>query len=168
MVALLIEDVTLVKTDTISIQVRFKGGATTSFSIPIPLNAWQGRKTPDHIVSLINRLLDQNTERQVAKILNDQGCITGAGAPFNIASVCWICTARGLKSHKQRLQARGLQTRLEMAKRFGVSTSTISAWYREGIVVAEKCNDKGEKLYFPNQQSPQKSTKMDVMDASKN
>jgi hypothetical protein len=27
-------------------------------SIPIPLNAWQGRTTPDHVVSLIDELLE--------------------------------------------------------------------------------------------------------------
>jgi DNA invertase Pin-like site-specific DNA recombinase len=46
--ALLVEDVTLIKKEKITIQVRFKGGATTTVIVPIPLNAWQGRKTPTH------------------------------------------------------------------------------------------------------------------------
>jgi hypothetical protein len=43
-------------------------------SIPIPLNAWQGHKTPDHIVSLIDELLEQHAEVDAAKLLNERGC----------------------------------------------------------------------------------------------
>lgn len=168
MVALLIEDVTLIKTDKISIQVRFKGGSTTALSIPVPLNAWQGRKTPDTIVSLIDGLLEQHNEGEVARLLNEQGCITGAGAAFNNESVRWVCLSHGLKKHKERLRARGLRTRLEMAKHYGVSCSTISSWRRKGILSAKKCNDKGEKLYFPVQSQNGKSTKIDVMNIPKN
>ena len=157
MVALLIEDVTLVKTDKISIQVRFKGGATTALSIPIPLNAWQGRKTPDNIVSLIDELLEQHSELEVAKMLNEQGCITGAGAAFNQESVNWVCKARGLKNHKQRLRGRGLLTSTEMAKRYGVGLTTISSWRRKGLLSAQKCNEKGEHLYFPMQSHREKT-----------
>lgn len=149
MVALLIEDVTLIKTDKISIHVRFKGGSTTALSIPVPLNAWQGRKTPDTIVSLIDELLEEHTEVEVAKILNERGCITGAGAAFNKESVQWVCISKGLKNHKQRLIARGLLTRLEMAKHYGVSCSTISSWHKKGVLSAQKCNEKSEKLYYP-------------------
>jgi hypothetical protein len=56
MLALLVEDVTLVKKEQITIQVRFKGGATRVVQIPIPLNAWQGLKTPDAVVALIEEL----------------------------------------------------------------------------------------------------------------
>jgi hypothetical protein len=156
MVAFLIEDVTLIKTDTISIQVRFKGGSTTALSIPVPLNAWQGRKTPDTIVSLIDELLDKHSEAEVGKMLNEQGCMTGAGVAFNLESVNWVCKARGLKNHKQRLRDRGLLTSTEMAKRYGVGLTTISSWRRKGLLSAQKCNEKGEHLYFPMQKHKEK------------
>jgi len=137
--------------------VRFKGGSTTALSIPIPLNAWQGRKTPDHIASLIDALLDKHREVEVVKMLNEQGCITGAGAAFNQESVSWVCKARGLKNHKQRLRDRGLLTSTEMAKRYGVGLTTISSWRRKGLLSALKCNEKGEHLYFPMQRHREKT-----------
>ena len=86
-VALLIEDVTLIRAEKITIQARFKGGATTTLRIPLPLNAWQGRKTPENIVALIDVLLDRHTEAEVAELLNERGCITGAGEKFSKQSV---------------------------------------------------------------------------------
>ena len=49
---LLIEDVTLNKIDQIHVHVRFRGGQTTSLTIPIPLSAWKARQTdPDTFCS---------------------------------------------------------------------------------------------------------------------
>ncbi len=48
MARLLIEDVTINKTDQIHLHVRFRGGQTTSLAIPIPPTGWQARQTaPD-------------------------------------------------------------------------------------------------------------------------
>ena len=152
-VALLIEDVTLIKSDMISIQVRFKGGSTTSLSIPIPLNAWQSRKTPDHVVSLLDELLAQHNEWEVAEILNERGCVTGAGTVFNQESVSWVCKARGLKTYKQRLIKKGLLTRKQMAKRYDVSCSTIADWCRKGLVSAHICNKRNERLFYPTKKT---------------
>ena len=44
MARLLIEDVTMVKTDRIHLHARFRGGQTTSLAIPIPPVAWQLRQ----------------------------------------------------------------------------------------------------------------------------
>ena len=54
MVSLLIEDVTLIKKEEIVVQVRFRGGATTMLNLPLPLNAWQGRKTTDYLLAQID------------------------------------------------------------------------------------------------------------------
>jgi hypothetical protein len=48
MIVLLLEDVTLLEAEQIIVQARFRGGATTTLRLPLPLNAWQGRKTPIH------------------------------------------------------------------------------------------------------------------------
>jgi len=98
MLALLLEDVTLLKEQQITLQVRFKGGATTTLRVPLPLNAWQGRKTPEHIVALIDELLDRHTNAEVAELLNERGCVTGAGEKFSRESVSWIRYSHGLKT----------------------------------------------------------------------
>ena len=168
MVALLIEDVTLVKRENISINVRFKGGSTKSLCIPLPLNAWQGRTTPKQTVTLIDQLLQHNTEAQVAGQLNDRGCTTGAGAAFSKESVRWVCEANSLKSYKQRLREQGMLTSTEMAKRYGVNLTTISCWRRNGLLSAIPYNDKGDQLYFSVQNHSGKSRKSSCCTISKN
>jgi hypothetical protein len=80
MLGLLIEDVTLIKKETITAQVRFRGGATTTLTLPLPLNAWQGRMTPDATLHQMDELLEEHTDSEVATILNERGLKTGAGA----------------------------------------------------------------------------------------
>ena len=66
MVRLVIEDVTLTKGEEIYLDVRFRGGATESLQIPIPANAWQARQTAPETLALLDRLLDQHTDAEVA------------------------------------------------------------------------------------------------------
>ena len=63
---LLIEDVTLNKSDQIHLHVRFRGGQTTSLTIPIPLNSWQARQTDPDTFKLLDRLLDDHTDAETA------------------------------------------------------------------------------------------------------
>ncbi len=79
MVRLLLEDVTLLKRAQISVHVRFKGGATESFLLPLPVGAPILRKTPAAVVREIDWLLDQHTEAQVATMLNDRGVRSATG-----------------------------------------------------------------------------------------
>jgi len=46
MVGLLIEDVTLIRAETITLHVRFRGGATTTLKLPLP-------STPGRAASLL-------------------------------------------------------------------------------------------------------------------
>jgi DNA invertase Pin-like site-specific DNA recombinase len=149
MAALLIEDVTLLKAEKIALQVRFKGGATTTLRIPLPLNAWQRRKTPEPIVALSDELLDRHTDGEVAERLNERGCVTGAGEKFSKESVRWIRHSKDLKSYKERLREKGMMTPEEISKCCGISNDTIKSRRKKGILIGRKCNDKGDWLYYP-------------------
>ena len=50
MVRLLIEDVTLLKAESITAHIRFKGGATRSLTLPVPLPAWATWQTDPQLV----------------------------------------------------------------------------------------------------------------------
>ena len=64
MLGLLIEDVTLIKKETITAHVRFRGGATTTLTLPLTHNAWQGRLTPAATLHQMDLLLvDRDHER---------------------------------------------------------------------------------------------------------
>jgi Arc/MetJ family transcription regulator len=47
---LILEDVTLIKKKQITVQVRFKGGATRTLILPIPLRSWEARQTDPRVV----------------------------------------------------------------------------------------------------------------------
>ena len=107
---LLIEDVTLNKTDQIHLHVRFRGGQTTSLTIPIPLNSWQARQTDPDTLAMLDRLLDDHTDGETAHQLNAAGRRTGMNKPFTHAIVVHLRRAHHLPSHHDRLRARGLLT----------------------------------------------------------
>jgi len=58
MTRLLVEDVTLLRAEKIVLHIRFKGGATKTLTVPLPLNAWQQRATSPEVIREIDRLLD--------------------------------------------------------------------------------------------------------------
>jgi hypothetical protein len=148
MLALLIEDVTLIKQRQITVAVRFRGGATTTLALPRPLTAPQLRATDPAVREQIDTLLDAYTDAQVAHILNERGATTGAGTTFDPDSIRWVrCSAR-LKSLKERLIEAGMLTRKQVCAQLGVGRNTLRRWRAEGRVQARICNDKGECLYW--------------------
>jgi len=156
-VGLVIEDVTLIRRDEITAHVRFRGGATTTLTLPLPLNAWQGRITPPAVVAEIDALLADHTDAQVAAILNQRGLQTGAGAEFSANAVAWVRSSHGLKSLKQHLQAAGWLTTMEYAAKLGIYHGTLKAWLRKGLIQGRICNDAGDWVFDPNQTAPSRS-----------
>jgi hypothetical protein len=149
MVRLLIDDVTLTKTDQIHAHVRLRGGQTRSLIVPIPLSAWKARQTDSDALALLDRLLDQHTDAEAAAALNAAGHRSGEGKPFTSRIVLHLRRDHGVESHHERLRARGLLTLREIADHLGVHTSTIKAWHQAGMLRSEKANAKNERLYQP-------------------
>jgi DNA invertase Pin-like site-specific DNA recombinase/DNA-binding transcriptional regulator YiaG len=149
MARLLIEDVTIAKTDRIHLHVRFRGGQTTSLVVPIPPKSWQIRQTRPDTLALLDRLLDDHTDAQVADALNAAGHRSGTGQPFTGRIVLELRRNNTMASHLERLRRRGLLTKAEIAERLGVHVSTINAWHRAGLLVTHKANDKNVRLFEP-------------------
>ncbi|MBK8099576.1 MAG: hypothetical protein IPK26_20900 [Planctomycetes bacterium] len=103
MLALVIEDVTLIKQQQVTAAVRFRGGATTTLTLPRPLTAQQRRATHEAVRSEIDELLGEYTNAQVANILNQRGRRTGAGDAFTTSNVQWVRFSTKFKSLKQRM-----------------------------------------------------------------
>lgn len=61
MVRLLIDDVTVVRKDAIHAHVRFRGGLTRSFVLPLPKRAWELRQTPPDVIREIDAMLAHHT-----------------------------------------------------------------------------------------------------------
>jgi hypothetical protein len=165
MLALLIEDVTLIKQRQITAAVRFRGGATTTLTLPRPLTAQQLRATHAEVRAQIDALLDEYTDAQVAHLLNERGLRTGAGDAFDSTSVQWVRFSAKLKSLKERLLEAGMLTRRQACLKLGISRTEIGRWRQQGRVKARICNNLGEWLYWPPEKDPSSATRApDEMD----
>ena len=149
MLALLIEDVTLIKQRDITVAVRFRGGASTTLTLPRPLTAQQIRATHADVRQAIDTLLDEYTNAQVAHILNERGLCTGAGDVFDRGGVQWVRFSAKLKNLKERLLEAGMLTRKQVSAKFGIGRTTLGRWRADGRIKARICNDRGEWLYWP-------------------
>jgi DNA invertase Pin-like site-specific DNA recombinase len=149
MVRLLVDDVTLHKTDRIHLHVRFRGGQTHSLVVAIPPTSWQARQTHKDTVAELDRLLDTHTDAQTADVLNAAGHRSGENKLFTAGIVVHVRRKYHLPSHADRLRAQGLLTTTELAQRLGVHPSTVKSWTKAGILDSHKANDKNERLYEP-------------------
>lgn len=149
MVALLIEDVTLLKHDRIDIHVRFRGGATSSLQIDKPKPIALIRKTLPEVVQTVDRLLETCTDRQVAAQLNEMGYTNWKGERFTFKKVIVLRGTYKLKSRFERLRERGMRTGAELAKQLGVCTTTIYQWGRDGILQRHLYGNNHRCLFEP-------------------
>jgi len=147
MLALLVEDVTLIKQRQLTAAVRFRGGASTTLTLPRPLTAQQQRVTHDDVRKELDVLLDEYTDAQVAHMLNERGLRTGAGDVFDPVSVRWVRHSAKLKSLKQRLLDADWLTGKHAATKLGVCRRTLGGWRRQGRIEGRICNERGEWLY---------------------
>ena len=147
MVRLLLEDVTLRKEDRLVVEVRYKGGALKSLTMPLPLPFSVLFRTRPEVVEAIDRLLDEHDYQQIVDILNAQGLRSGSGQKFNVHIVSHVCKQFKLKTRRQRLRDKGMLTRKEMARKFGVTQLRVSEWRLNGKLVGYRTNYKKEHLY---------------------
>lgn len=146
-VRLLVEDVTLIRSDSVTIHIRFKGGTVTTLTLPLPQPACKTWQTSSEIVAQIDTLLDDYTYSRMASILNEQGLRSGKGSLFSSTIIGNICRDYGLKSRFDRLRGKGLLTTKEIAEQLDVSTTTVKIWRRHGLLTGHVYNDKNECLF---------------------
>jgi DNA invertase Pin-like site-specific DNA recombinase len=149
MARLLIEDVTLTKTEHVTVQVRFKGGAARTLTVPLPQPAWTTWQTNPAVIAEIDRLLDDHTDGRIAALLNDKGWHSGKGGTFTWRTISRIRRQYHLRSRFDRLRAAGMLSQHEIAEQLGVHSCTIHDWRRSGLLKAHAYHDKPEYLYEP-------------------
>src|SRR5260370_63107 len=130
MIRLLLEDVTVLKQEeVIAVHVRFKGGVQQTITVPVS----RGRRSTPDLIALIDQLLDDYTEAEVAEQLNQRGWRTYEGKPFSAARVLSLRRYQQLKAHGTRLAERGLLSAEEAASAYGVCRQTIMERGRTGL-----------------------------------
>jgi hypothetical protein len=135
MVRLLVEDVTLKRNGRcVGVHLRFKGGAMKELHVPLPLPAWEARKTKSEITLKVNELLDSYDENQVAEQLNAMELRTSCGHSFTRARIFRLCQTHKLASRTERLRQKGYLRGSEMAKLLGVHWGALPYWRRLGFI----------------------------------
>jgi hypothetical protein len=137
----------LVRREEIDVHIRFRGGVTQCLTLPVPLSAAQLRKTKPAVIAEIDHLLNTNTEREIAAILNERGFRSGEGKRFDRSIVVRLRYAYDLKDRFSRLRAAGLMTMEEMAVKLDVLPCTVKKWRERGLLYGHRYNDKRECLY---------------------
>jgi DNA invertase Pin-like site-specific DNA recombinase len=155
MIRFLIEDVTMIKDEEITLHVRFKGGAEKTLTIPLPPKGWQHALTDPEIVELVDELLNNHNYAVIATMLNERGYKSGTGLQFNRKVVTGIRRNYNLKTRYARLLATGKLTAEEVANLLAVSIQTVRSWGKKGIIKTYPYNDRNECLYeHPGVNSP--------------
>lgn len=150
MLAYVVEDATLVKVPderVTKVHIRFRGGQTTTLTTTNPKASSEKVKTPPEIVELVDTLLDDHLYEEIANILNQRGLRPGGAAwpdreaeRFSAKRVQYIVHAYGLRPRYDRLRARGMLTKDEIAQRLGIHACTLVRWAKHGIVRAHAFN----------------------------
>jgi len=149
MLRLLIEDVTLLKAEKITVQIRLRGGALRTLVLQPAAPIAQIRKAKPELVAEIDRLLNDHCDREVAEILNQQGHRTWQNQAFTLKKVAWIRGTYDLKSRFARLRERGLLTAKEMSEKLGIAMTTVHEWARLGLLRRLVCDSRNHVLYEP-------------------
>ena len=131
---LLVADVTLIKAETIIVNLRLSGGATRTLTLERPVPIAQIRKLKPNLVAEVDRLLGRHCDREIADILNERGLRTWEGKPFDLKKIAFIRAAYNLPSRRQRLRDRGMLTTAEVAERFAIAETTVHQWGRQELI----------------------------------
>jgi len=137
-VRLIIEDVTLLKEKEITVNIRFKGGASRTIILSKPLCSWEQWITDKKVIQEIDRLLEDHPDYEVVDILNQKGLKSGSGKQFTPRIVARIRKDYSLKDRFSRLRDKGFLTRDELANKLKVSSYIISKWRDMGLIKAQR------------------------------
>jgi len=155
MIRFLIEDVTMIRGENITLHVRFKGSATKTLKIPLPLKGWQYNLTDQKIVEIVDELLPDHTYSEIATILDKRGYKSGQGHRIDRNVVKGITHKYKLKTRFARLRATGKLTVDEVASLLGVTAATVRRWAKKDLIKTYPYNDRNGCLYeHPGVNSP--------------
>ena len=155
MIRFLIENVTMIRGENITLHVRFKGGATKTLKIPLPLKGWQYNLTDQKIVEIVDELLPDHTYSEIATIHDKRGYKSGQGHRIDRNVVKGITHKYKLKTRFARLRATGKLTVDEVASLLGVTAATVRRWAKKDLIKTYPYNDRNGCLYeHPGVNSP--------------
>lgn len=159
MIRLLIEDVTLLRDSVVRIQIRWKGGATTSIEKPLPPKPYELFRTPSAVVERVRQLAAEHSDHRSAQILNAEGFASGEGKRFTTQIVWAIRKGYKIESLRVRLRREGWLTTEEMGAKLGVRSPALLRYAKAGRIHAVRPDCCRSVLFRPlreDQPKPQR------------
>ena len=145
---LLLEDVTLRRAEDITVQVRFKGGATHQLQLPRPALVTVTCKTDLNLIAQMDRLLNDHSEAEVARLLKEGGCRSSTGRPFSLTLIQGLRREYRMKSRFERLQEQGLLTARQIENMLGPGTNRAKYWQKAGVLKMIKLGHQYPNLFY--------------------
>ena len=155
MIRLLLEDVTVIRADHITAHVRFRGGSTTTLTLPLAQSSWARRKTKPKVVELVDSMLSEHTEFEIANHLNQRGLRSSEGREFSRMMVHTICRNYRLKPRRTRLHEKGFLSIEEICEKLAITKSTASSWRLRGQLRALRVHGRVFMYEDPTQKTGQ-------------
>jgi hypothetical protein len=141
MLRLLIEDITVNKLEQrlVSLQIRWRGGATEEIVVERPKPNADQVRTPRDLICRIAELAQTMADDQIVEQLNAEGRKPPKGVNFTNSSVRWTRHKYGIAGPAfkgpEELSAQGLAALLK------VSRNVVYYWIETGVVEARRRNN---------------------------
>jgi hypothetical protein len=120
--------------------LRWRGGMTTKFDLPLKRYQVQGPTTDEDTMSLLRRLAAHYPDDTIAGILNRQGRKTAYGERFTAHQVGSLRRNHEIprfEPSRESPKAEGVPV-MQAAKILGVATSTLHRWLNAGLITGEQ------------------------------
>ena len=144
MLRLVLKDITITKAaKTVTLQIRWHGGATEELSVPLrPKASEQWRHDPT-LVERIRELAHHATDEQMVEQLNQAGVKTRKGNRLTVSAIRWIRFKHAIPV--PTLKRAEERTGAEVAAHFRVSHYVVYYWIERQHIPARKlANPKGQ------------------------
>ena len=157
MLRLVLKDITITKVaKTVTLQIRWHGGATEELSVPLrPKASDQWRHDPA-LVEQVRELAQHSNDEQMVEHLNQAGIKTRKGNRLTVSAIRWIRFTHAIPV--PMLQRPEERTVAEVAAHFGVSPHVVYYWIdRHHIAGRKLTNPKGVAWFLTLDQEDRKS-----------
>ena len=143
MLRLVLKDITIAKAaKTVTLQIRWHGGATEELSVPLRPKASEQWRHDPALVERVRELAHHATDEQLVEQLNQAGVKTRKGNRLTVSAIRWIRFKHAIPV--PTLQRAEERTVSEVAAHFGVSPHVVYYWLERHHIPARKlANPKG-------------------------
>jgi len=139
-IRLLLKDITVVREGRkLLLGIRWQGGCLESLTVKLPPKIQDRVRYSRSFVQQVRSLARENSDTQIAQILNARGKLSAKGKPFTAKMIKWIRYRYRIPPH--RFQRPGEITPAQVAERLGVNRTVVYYWLERGVLRGRRKNN---------------------------